>query len=128
MAKFSQIFKTLLILLTATAPAKAAELAQLSVTPDKCVALRKGQTCYQKLRFQFSATNKGNYCLIASNQSKPLHCWNTAAAGKFVHQHASDSAVDFALINEQRSTLATTAVSIAWVYKKSRKRSRWRLF
>ena len=109
-------------------PATAAGLAELSVTPDKCVALRKGQVCYQKLRFQFSAGTKGNYCLIASNQSEPLHCWYTVADGKFTHQHASDAAVDFALVNAQRTTLATTAVSIAWVYKKSRKRSRWRLF
>lgn len=128
MATLLTIARSLLIMIAGQATATAADMAQLTVTPDKCVALRKGQVCYQKLRFSFSAASKGNYCLLAGSQSEPLHCWRNESEGGFVHRHSADSAVDFSLVNAQRVPVASTTVTVAWVYKKSRKRNRWRLF
>jgi hypothetical protein len=126
MDKLASAIKGLLISLTVLSPlAKAAELV---VTPNKCVALRKGQTCYQKLSFVFATNAKGNYCLVSGSNREPLQCWNAVSDGTFTYSHAAESAVEFSLINAQRVAVASTTVNIAWVYKKSRKRSRWRLF
>lgn len=98
-----------------------------SVKPNKCVAMNKGQVCYQKLRFQFSAPN-GNYCLISKTQSLPLKCWRATTDGQFIHPFQSTTDIEYQLVDENSQTIATTSVVVAWVYKKSRKRNRWRLF
>lgn len=99
----------------------------LSVKPNKCVAMNKGQLCYQKLRFRFTAPT-GNYCLFSGSQRTPLKCWKASRSGQFIHPFESDTDVDYRLVNEESKTVANTSVVVAWVYKKSRKRNRWRLF
>lgn len=105
-----------------------ADDSHLVVKPDKCVALRRGQICYQRVRLEFRSLVQGGYCLLASDQSAPLKCWTGVTQGKHFYQLASDSAIQFTLVDSANKTLAETQVSIAWVYKKSRKRSTWRLF
>jgi hypothetical protein len=100
----------------------------LSITPDKCVALRKGQTCYQTLNVNFIASENGDYCLRISNQTTPLQCWQGVSSLNYQYRLASKSDVEFEIIDEQQSIVASSSVTIAWVYKKSRARSRWRLF
>ncbi len=104
-----------------------AEDAVLTITPEKCVALRKGQVCYQKLRLRFSVSDKGNYCLFAGGQSRPLKCFNDVDKGELIYQFASEQAMLFNLQSES-TTIASGQVTVAWVYQKTRKRYRWRLF
>ncbi len=100
----------------------------LTVKPEKCVALRKGQVCYQRLRLQFKTPLNGDYCLLASDQATPLRCWRAVSQGRHDYQLASDSAIEFTLTNSDNEPLTKAQVTIAWVYKKSRTRSKWRLF
>ncbi|MEM7257778.1 MAG: DUF3019 domain-containing protein [Pseudomonadota bacterium] len=117
------LLTTLLIIGSPALPADTL----FSVKPNKCVAMNKGQVCYQKLRFQFSAPN-GNYCLISKTQSLPLKCWRATTDGQFIHPFQSTTDIEYQLVDENSQTIATTSVVVAWVYKKSRKRNRWRLF
>ncbi len=100
----------------------------LSVVPNKCVALRKGQVCYQTVKFQFQGVSPADYCLVSNRQSEPLRCWTTASSGEYIHKLASDAEVQFQLLKSDLTVVAETKVTIAWVYKQSRSRSRWRLF
>lgn len=100
----------------------------LTVTPDKCVALRKGQTCYQTIRIIFVASNIGDYCLRITEEATPLQCWSDTSTAEYRYSLAASRAVDFEVIDAGQSTVANARVNIAWVYKKSRSRNRWRLF
>ena len=99
----------------------------LKVKPEKCVAMNKGQLCYQKLRFKFTAPT-GDYCLVNQARKKPLVCWQATGSGQFTHAFQSSSDIEYQLIDSNRQIIASTAVSVAWVYQKSRKKNRWRLF
>lgn len=114
------------ILLCLSSHSSTAETV-LNVKPAKCVAMNKGQICYQQLRFQFTAP-QGDYCLVSKSQKTPLKCWRSAAAGEHQHPFQSDSDIDYRLINEHDVTVANASVVVAWVYRKSRARNRWRLF
>lgn len=116
----------LTILLIAVSPSGHTDTL-FTVKPNKCVAMNKGQVCYQKLRFQFSAPT-GNYCLISKTQSVPLKCWRATTDGQFIHPFQSSTDIEYQLVDENSQTIATTSVIVSWVYKKSRKRNRWRLF
>ena len=47
----------------------------LFVTPERCVALRQGQTCYQEVIFSWRQAQKGNYCLVNLSTKQVLTCW-----------------------------------------------------
>jgi hypothetical protein len=111
-----------------TVPTVKANDTSLSITPDKCVALRKGQVCYQTLRIKFIASTIGDYCLKIVDQPTPLQCWKQVNAADHRHALASNQAVEFEVVDDDLSTVATARVTIAWVYKQSRSRNRWRLF
>jgi len=101
---------------------------ELTVSPNKCVALRKGQLCYQTLRLRFNAIIEGDYCLKANNQEKPLKCWFSIKSAQYRYALASSEAIDFQVFNSNKRPVAAAKVNIAWVYKQSRSRNRWRLF
>ena len=100
---------------------------RLSVKPTKCVAMNKGQVCYQKLRFRFSAPT-GDYCLVSKTEAKPLKCWRATGSGQFTYPFQSSTDIDYQLLDVNAQPVASTSVMVAWVYKKSRTRNRWRLF
>lgn len=102
--------------------------AVLTVTPDKCVALRKGQVCYQNLRLTFETSRQGDFCLFAADQAQPLQCFSGVSSGEVIYPFASEQAMEFNLTNAESMVLARAEITIAWVYKKSRNRNRWRLF
>jgi len=70
----------------------------------------------------------GNYCLKILNQSMPLQCWRAIKSASYSYELASDENVDFIIIDAEQAVIAASSVTISWVYKKSRRRSRWRLF
>lgn len=109
-------------------PSASASDTSLRVTPDKCVALRKGQTCYQTIRIKFIASAIGDYCLKQVGQPAPLQCWTQINKAEYRYSLASNQVVEFEVTDTDLSTIATARVTIAWVYKQSRSRSRWRLF
>lgn len=112
----------------------------LTVKPDKCVSLRKGQVCYQRINISWDTDKKGHYCILASDQKSPIRCWNNKSNGKLSYSLESTENIKFDLITKQPETdnknlltldqlIATATVTIAWVYNtKSRNRTTWRLF
>ncbi len=102
--------------------------AELSVTPKKCVAFKKGQICYQTIRIKFKALVKSDFCLTVDDQPEPLQCWKDSDIASFSYRLASTSGVEFKMVDTNKQTLATARISVAWVYKESRTKNRWRLF
>ena len=77
----------------------------LDVRPNKCVAMNKGQLCYQKLRFTFKA-QPGDYCLFAKPQKKPLQCWQNSGKGQFIYPFQSQTDIEYKLVKDNAETIA----------------------
>lgn len=104
--------------------------AAFTVQPERCIALNRGQTCYQKLRFAWQTAAGARYCLHEDRVAAPLVCWNGNERSSYEHEFASDQDVLYALRREgQTDNLAQVEVEVAWVYRSNRNGfSRWRLF
>ena len=102
----------------------------LKVSPERCVALRQGQTCYQLVTFSWQQAQVGNYCLVELSTNKALQCWQQAQLGVFELDFQSRENKEFALRQQgQDENIATTVVTVAWVYKSSKRpKSNWKLF
>ncbi len=103
-------------------------LQEFNAKPNKCVALRKGQVCYQRVLLRFKARTKGDYCLHVENNVNPVQCWNNVTTGKYRYELESRENVQFAL-HDSAGRVAVAVVTVAWVYKNSaRRRTTWRIF
>ncbi|MDO3387638.1 DUF3019 domain-containing protein [Gilvimarinus sp. SDUM040013] len=101
-----------------------------SVKPSRCIALHKGQKCYQTVEFSWRLVSGGLYCLYSSTSTEPLVCWQGKALSSFHYEFQSAESITFYIRNETlASTQAKTKVDVAWVYKNRQKASSgWRLF
>jgi len=120
-----------LLLVISANNARAEESAvTLSVTPDRCIALQQGQTCYATLNFRWETPNVGEFCLFSQAQSDPIVCWVGSSPLPYRHEFASDENVNYEIrLKKAKEVLARTLVKISWVYKSNTKStSRWRLF
>jgi len=115
---------TVLILFGGTAAADAT----LSAKPNKCVSLNKGQVCYQRIELAFVASTQGDYCIYRSDQTQPLQCFEKTREGVTRVSFESSKDMQFVLKDSELKSVASSIVEVAWVYKRTRKRSRWRLF
>jgi len=106
----------------------AAEQFELIAKPNKCVALRKGEACYESIVLLYSAPKKSNFCLLREGDEEPLACWKNKDNAKYQYRLASNTSILFQIIDEDESIIADTTVNVVWVYRQSRKRNRWRLF
>lgn len=120
---------TLLWSLSVSAVQAADNPIVLTATPQRCVSLHKGQTCYQDITIQWQATELTSVCLINLSTKQQIACWDNANNIKLQFAFASANNQLFALINASGETVATTEVSVAWVYKSSKRtKDTWRLF
>jgi len=131
----SSIFAVLVSLTTAgcTEAATADSAVQpdvLMVKPNKCISLRQGLICYQRVRFEWSLDEVGDYCLIEEAAQSPLTCWSQLRSGSYVTEFASRENRNYFLINKtDRQRVGNATLQVAWVYRtKQRSRGRWRLF
>ena len=102
----------------------------LKVSPERCVALREGQICYQNIVLDWQTVNKGNYCLFFKDNSRPLRCWSNLNQAQFKMDFQSKQSKRFVLKTKDSARgVASVEVSVAWVYgNKKRRRASWRLF
>jgi hypothetical protein len=102
----------------------------LHVTPERCVALRQGQTCYQEVTFNWRQSQKGNYCLVELSTKHVLQCWQQVNSGMFAWDFQSNESREFALRGQdQTENLAATHITVSWVFKSSKRpKSSWKLF
>ena len=100
---------------------------QLTINPEKCVSLRQGQLCYTDLELTWSSPAAGNYCIFASSQEEPLRCWNAQQTGEYKAEFANDENTQF-FLRKGEQIMAQVELKMAWVYKRKRSPSSWRVF
>ncbi|MBX2836507.1 MAG: DUF3019 domain-containing protein [Gammaproteobacteria bacterium] len=121
-------FAIALIVMILSVHTVQAQDAELIISPSKCVALNKGQVCYQTLTITMKAPLQNEFCLFMGSQSEPLQCWQAVEVAEYRYRFASEKSVEFRLVGDRGQALSNSVVNVAWVYKQSRKRNRWRLF
>ncbi|WNO08646.1 DUF3019 domain-containing protein [Teredinibacter sp. KSP-S5-2] len=109
--------------------------AQLMPKPKRCIALHRGQVCYQKIDMQwhYPDAQTTKICLYEVSEAQPIECWIKLSKGKIRinFESAHDKVYQ---LREGQKVLAESLVSVAWVYggnqnKKIDKRRRsWRIF
>jgi hypothetical protein len=112
------------------APIEAMDNVQLSVTPERCIALHKGQTCYLEVTFNWQHPDVDDYCLVNATSSRVITCWQQEKKGQFSFDFQSTMSNDFALRSKKSGKVhANAKILVAWVYKSSKRaKSTWRLF
>ncbi|MBS3796309.1 MULTISPECIES: DUF3019 domain-containing protein [unclassified Pseudoalteromonas] len=111
-----------------SAPGPSPSSALLS-TPNTCVALRQGRTCYSDITLSWQVANEERYCIRQSQATQVLHCWQQQQQGELVLEFASATAQGFELVHVTTGkVLASTEVRVQWVYTSGQKKRRWRLF
>jgi hypothetical protein len=127
-------FALSLLTLTWTHYSLSAEREQLTnglfVKPERCVALRQGQTCYQEVTFRWHQPHVGNYCLVNLSTKQTLKCWKNSNQGMFHLDFQSTQSTDFVLrAQDQDVELSKIRISVSWVFKSSKRpKSSWKLF
>ena len=102
----------------------------LTVTPERCVALHRGQTCYLHVVFTWQHEKQGDYCLVNQTTNKQMYCWSKQSKGEYRLDFQSTKSNDFGLQERvSQEILASTKIEVSWVYNSSkRSKSSWRLF
>ncbi|BDY07020.1 hypothetical protein F0521_40610 [Ferrimonas sp. YFM] len=103
---------------------------QFTATPERCIALHKGQLCYQDVEFNWQTPESGRFCLMQARDRQQLLCWTGRSRQNYLFSFEGDKTTRFSLIREGEPVpLAEVKVEVTWVYKAPRQsRSGWRLF
>lgn len=104
--------------------------SQLSVKPDRCIALHQGQVCYQTITLKWQTPTYGEYCLFDQRQAKPLLCWVGDQKNMHVQEFTSSQSVSYHIRTKaSNKKVSEVRIKVAWVYQSNRKSSSsWRLF
>ena len=104
--------------------------SELTVSPNRCVALRRGQTCFKDVTIKWHTDVNSNYCLRIEGSDDYLHCWSGTRQAMLKFDFQSTASKTIQLVNQKNNqVLLETEITIAWVYKsKSRAKASWRLF
>ncbi|VUD62807.1 hypothetical protein TDB9533_03115 [Thalassocella blandensis] len=125
------ILLQILALVAVPVVADSDSAVNFQVKPDRCIALRQGQICYQKLTFSWSPqSQEEEICLFEKGSDTPIHCWLGQSLTQFKHEFESNTEITYQLQRKSsRAILGEATVNVAWVYKNSKKVSTgWRLF
>ena len=104
--------------------------SSLSLVPDRCVSLHKGQVCYQNVTLEWRSPLATDVCVYEGSVAEPLRCWKSTEEGVLRFDFQSSSPINYVLREEGGAVpLAITTMNIAWVYKAPKSSHRtWRLF
>ncbi len=102
---------------------------QLVAMPSSCVALHRGQLCFQQIRLSWYSTDDQRYCLFSDDADVLLYC-SSSENTYFLHEYSSKSSESFSLrLGEDGPVVSAVKVSTSWVYRTGRRSSSgWRLF
>ena len=108
----------------------ALEKASLTLSPEQCVALTRGQACYFDATLEWRTPSKGDYCLYSSEQEAPLFCWQQQDRGRFKRELAVEKNAVFSLrVKGSNEIKATRLLKVTWVHqKRGQPRMWWRIF
>lgn len=105
---------------------------QLAAHPATCVALHKGQICYQWIELRWQNLPPGQFCLFQDEEPTALLCWRDRATGSHRHRYASATTERYSLRpmgGQDSLPQLEYVISTAWVYRTGRRSSSgWRLF
>ena len=135
----AQLIKTVLTLFVSLAVvliqnAHADPTAEMDLSPERCIALNEGQTCYQTVTVTWQTDTAGDYCLMSEKMTLALVCWENSRQGKAKMEFASSETVTFRLRltdtdNQTTYVVAQADIIVTWVYSDTkRRRNSWRLF
>jgi hypothetical protein len=101
-----------------------------TATPERCIALHKGQTCYQDVNFRWQTPDIGQYCLVLNLDNRQIMCWNGNAMQQYQYAFEGDTTTTFSLFRDGKELpLAEVKVVVTWIYHAPKQsRSGWRLF
>ncbi|MDO6524566.1 DUF3019 domain-containing protein [Motilimonas sp. 1_MG-2023] len=101
----------------------------ISVTPEKCVALREGRQCLADVVFHWQTVVPGDYCLIEKEALTVARCWQGSSSGQHKFAFSKQQTTQFLLVvKDTNRVVLETEVEVSWVYKTKHKKRRWRLF
>jgi len=102
----------------------------IQLKPKRCVALHKGQTCYQTVNVSLNAHTDRDYCLYTWHEKEPLHCWQGQDEQAVHYDFASSKALVFYVKDQaENDIVASSLFEVVWVYRsKKTNNSSWRLF
>lgn len=102
---------------------------ELLAKPTNCVALHRGQVCFQRILFSWKVQDAEEYCLYKIDTDVPLSCAIGNLTG-VAHEYSSKSSETFVLRQgRQGPEVAKVTINTAWVYRTGRRSSSsWRLF
>lgn len=105
--------------------------ATLRLEPARCIALHRGQTCYQRTKILWKLSAISDVCVFDEESEKPIQCWEAANQGilKIDFQSSSDKVY---FLKSGKKVIASTEMRVAWVYnrggKRVAKKQSWRMF
>lgn len=111
--------------LAATPETDFAATTALQVTPDKCISLQQGRTCYSKVTARWRSETPLDLCLFMHDRQ--LHCWQQQSSGTFQFEFAAEQSALLQL-RQQQQVVQQVIIEVNWVHKASRTKRHWRLF
>ncbi len=98
-------------------------------TPQKCVALRRGNVCYADITLTWQLPQQGDVCIRSLTSGHIMQCWQQSQQGAMALSFESTESLTYQLINKNTAELiGETHVQVTWVYSNKKKKRRWRLF
>ncbi|MBC3766332.1 DUF3019 domain-containing protein [Neptunicella marina] len=108
---------------------EAIKNAALLVTPERCIALHRGQMCYLDVTINWHTYHANDYCLINKTDNKVVTCWKDRKQGTHSFEFQGVQSTDYSLQDPTGRDVANAKVVVAWVYKSTKRTvSTWRLF
>jgi hypothetical protein len=98
---------------------------ELHVTPDKCISLQQGRTCYSQVTASWRSKTPQDLCLMLQEQQ--LYCWQQQSSGRYQFEFAAPQSAVLQL-RQQQHILQQVTIEVNWVHKASKTKRHWRLF
>jgi len=100
----------------------------LSVQPQRCVTLRRGQRCYLKLKMAWSSKEPISACFYSESHDAGA-CWENALRGELKREVYLLDSTEWILQDTRGRTLGDVTVEVSSNYNRKRRSWRgWRLF
>jgi hypothetical protein len=118
------LFSALLLHCTRVGATEAVAVV-LKITPDTCVSLQQGRTCFSKVTASWHSNQPLDLCLTI--EERVLQCWEQQQQGQHQFEFAAANTSMVRLLQQQQQ-LAQAQIEVNWVHKASRAKRHWRLF
>ncbi len=124
---------TILLLLIGAGcfPVSSVSAAEVTLNshPAKCISLKQGNICYQKIHMQWQATEAADYCLYNQIEAEPVKCWQGMDNGEYSFEFSFAKTQHYVMRQQGKSDdLAISTIEVKWVYKVRRNQFSWRVF